>query len=308
LRDLQAKRNQLEHPTEQQVQDTTDTSEGERLTQTSPQPKEISSPRAVSETQDSIKAEEIIADDASIKIAPSPKLRVESPPSLPPSHQHIQNEVQSQENTALEANTRDNQGKVDPPLATSDLSKTEGPQGLGIVTSDPVTTVVSEAAETLGIQSTNFDSMFDTNESGDADLNFDDFDFSGDNTENQNHDFGNNGEGFDLSSFGNHDNNENGGTNSLLQGLESFGDGSAGDFAMLDASNATGNQGGENSGGDFETGGGDMDMNLGMINESTFDDLLDGMDFGDRLDDGTGGHLMEHGEFDDVFFGINSDS
>ena len=297
----------MEHPTEQQVQDTTDTSEGERLIQASLDSKEILSPKAAFESQDFIKAEEIIADDASIKMAPSPKSRVESPPSPPPSPRNIPNEVQSHENPALEVNNMDDQGKVNPQLALPELSKTEGSQGVGMVTSDPdATVVIPEATETLELQSTNFDSMFDTNDSSNADLNFDDYDF-GDNTGNQNHDFDSNGDVFDLSSFGNQDSTENGGTNSLLQALENFGDGSAGDFALLDSSNATGNQGvGENSGGNFEIGGNDIDMGLAMGNESAFDELLSGMDFAGGSND-TGGNTMEHGEFDDAFFGINND-
>jgi len=43
----------------------------------------------------------------------------------------------------------------------------------------------------------------------------------------------------------------------------------------------------------------------GIANESNFDDLLDGMDFGDGGDDNAGGEMMgSNEEFDNAFFGI----
>lgn len=110
---------------------------------------------------------------------------------------------------------------------------------------------------------------------------------------------------------------------SLMPGIGSYAAVSQSeDFNMLDFSNNTdaangnGNTGGDtamdamldlsndNNAGSGDNGGNSSNNNdMGMNTESNFDDLLDGMDFGDA-DDGLGGGDMEHGEFDDAFFGL----
>lgn len=180
--------------------------------------------------------------------------------------------------------------------------------GLGITMSNAGRTATSEAPATASLQTRDFDTVFDSTDNDAADLDFGDFDFGVNTTENQNHDFSGSGGGFDLSSFGNQASNNDGDTSSLLQGLDGFADGSGDNFDILDFSNnTTGNKGTvESAGDDIGMSGGDLDMALGLgaNNESTFDDLLDGMDFDDGDDNGTGEDMMKHGEFDNAFFGL----
>lgn len=163
-----------------------------------------------------------------------------------------------------------------------------------------------------------FDSMFGVEAGGQAsndnpDLNFDDMFSSNAGGGNQSLDFGDDAE-LDLSSFGDQANNGNDDVTAMLEGLNNFGDTGNDDFSMLnmapgDDANAQstvkepGNPNGQDG---FEVGGGDLDMALGLENnESAFDDLLDGIDFGDGGDDGAGLNTMDNGEFDDAFFNID---
>jgi hypothetical protein len=311
LRELQARRNQLENPTMQQAEIADSLADGGG-------PRDASSPHAmgIALPETSIEASEAIKKEDSMKeyddtmdiSSPKPELKTisGSPSQNVPAHAIVESQESIQK--SVEAPVGDVQNKDDDLNNARDAINTDTNHGLGITTSDAVPSAASEAPVTAGLQNTTFDSMFDADNNGESDL-FDDFNFSGDGTGNQNDEFGGNAGGFDLSSFGNQTNNDSGDPNSILQGLESFGDGSGGDFNLLDMSNnATDNHGaGDNAGDDFGMSGGDLDMALGMgANESTFDDLLDGIDFGDG-DDGTGGDMMEHGEFDDAFFGLNSD-
>jgi hypothetical protein len=178
------------------------------------------------------------------------------------------------------------------------VAKPEEMNGLGTDIEGTVPSAASEAPATTGLQDTSLDDLFDIGGAGDGDLNFDDFDF---NTGNSNQDFDQNDGGLDLSSFGNQASNKDDDVSNLLPGLESYGDGNeGGDFNSLDLSSTTNNLG---VGGteDFGMSGGDLDMALGMgNNESAFDDLLEGMDMDDFVDDGTN-------EFDDTFFGLDND-
>jgi hypothetical protein len=241
----------------------------------------------------------------------SPKSNLKTSSGSPSQPLPSRTEVDQQDavQKPTEARGEDIQAEISGPKHARDSSNTDTAHGLGINISDTGPSATSEALVAADLEDSAFDSMFDAGNNDDTDLNFDDFGFSGDATDNQNDFSGNNGE-FDLSSFGNHTNNDNGDPNSLLQGLERFGDGSGGDFNLLDMSNTGANNNGigENAADDFGMSGGDLDMALGMgANESNFDDLLDGIDFGDGDDDGGGGDMMEHGEFDDAFFGLNSD-
>jgi len=280
---------------------------GEPWDASSPHAIGVAVPETTVEVQEAIKKEDLITDNPDTMSLSSPKAELKPTPGSPSRNLPAQTEVESQDSIQKPVESR----AGDVQAGNDDLNNARGPvnpdtnHGLGIIISDAAPSAASEAPVTGGLQSATFDELFDVS-NGESDLNFDDFNFSGDGSGNQNNDFGGNGGGFDLSSFGNQTNNDSGDPNSILQGLENFNDRNGGDFNLLDMSNnATDNQGaGDNAGDDFGMSGGDLDMALGM--ESTFDDLLEGMDFGDG-DDGTGGDMMEHGDFDDSFFGLNSD-
>lgn len=181
----------------------------------------------------------------------------------------------------------------------------------------------------------NYESLFGPEGAHDnhPDLNFDDFDFGPDNTASeqvQSQDFAHNDAQMDLSTFGDHTQQQqqfsNDDVSSMLQGLETYanqapdeggdvdmlGGGDVGDgndnVAAGGEAGAEGNQvmgGGPGAAGHDEFGmsGTDLDLAMGMgANETSFDDLLDGMDFGGG-GEGEGGEL-EGQEFDDAFFGI----
>jgi hypothetical protein len=311
LRELQARRNQLENPILQQAEIAGPLADGG-------EPRDASSlhatgtavPEATVEASEGIKKEDSIAENPEAMDISPPKPELNKISGSPSQTLQAHKEVESQESIqkSMEAPAGTVQTEIDDLSNARDNVDADTNHGPGITVSDAVPSAASEAPVTAGLQDATFDSLFD-GDNGESDLNFDDFNFSGDGTGNQNDDFGGSGGGFDLSSFGNQTNNDSGDPNSILQGLESFGDGSGAEFNLLDMSNtATDNQGaGDNAGDDYGMSGGDLDMALGMgANESTFDDLLEGMDFGDG-DDGTGGDMMEHGEFDDEFFGLNND-
>lgn len=309
LRELQARRNQLENPMLQQVEIADPLAAGEESRDaSSPHTTGISAHEVTIE--ESIKKEDSVAENPEAMDISPPKPEPNKIPGSPSQTLQARTEVESQESIqkSMEASAGNVQTVNDDLSNARDNVDTDTNHGLGINVSDAVPSAASEVPVTTGPQDTAFDSLFD-GDNGESDLNFDDFNFSGDGTGNQNDDFGGNGGDFDLSSFGNQTNNDSGDPSSILQGLESFGDGSGAEFNLLDMSNnATDNQeAGDNAGDDYGMSGGDLDMALGMgANESTFDDLLEGMDFGDG-DDGTGGDMMEHGVFDDEFFGLNSD-
>ena len=157
----------------------------------------------------------------------------------------------------------------------------------------PATTNVSPAPVSAAIQSS-IDSLFDDIESGNdkttSGLNFDSMGFlndaaTQDNPQTQNNDF-------DLSTFGNNTQ----------------------DFNMSDIPTSNGNQTNDNTTtNDAQDdlfamvnaeGGGemmDLDGNNAPADESSFEDLFF---MGDDTGMG-GGTEMEHGEFDDAFFGLN---
>jgi hypothetical protein len=166
----------------------------------------------------------------------------------------------------------------------------------------------------------NFDNLFGPSDDHNdhPDLDFDDFDFgpsNGGNDQNQN-DFEETDVQMDLSTFGDpaHQQYGNDDVSSMLQGLESYAnqapdDGE--DVGMLDAGGDAGDlaggegdvmedvQGGADD--DYGMSGADLDLAMGMGNETSFDDLLDGMDFGDEGGEGKG---MQEDKFGDAFFGI----
>ncbi len=310
LRELQARRNQLENPATQQVEMSDSLADGT-------EPQDSRSPHAIGvairetsvEPREVIKMENPTTENPDVMNISSPKAELRTTPISPSQNLTAHAEVESQESIQKSPNAQAGEVQV----GNDEMNNSRGlnpdtNHGLGISVSDAAPSAASEAPVTGGLQSETFDELFDGN-NGESHLNFDDFNFSGEGSGNQNDEFSGNGGEFDLSSFGNHTNNDSGDPNSILPGLESFGNGSGGDFNMLDVSNnATDHQGaGDNAGDDFGMSGGDLDTALGIgANESTFDDLLEGIDFGDA-DDGTGDSMMQHGEFDDDFFGISSD-
>ncbi|KFY47103.1 hypothetical protein V495_02096 [Pseudogymnoascus sp. VKM F-4514 (FW-929)] len=164
----------------------------------------------------------------------------------------------------------------------------------------------------------NYESLFDPKSAHDdhPDLNFDDFDFGTDNAaadgQDQGQDYSMQNDGhIDLSTFGEPSDNQFGNDDgsSMLQGLESYANQvpeESGDINMLDTTtNAGANTAGDGEiinldGGEDGVGmsGADLDLAMGLGgNETSFDDLLDGMDF-EGGDDTTG---LENHEFDDAW-------
>ncbi|PVH89580.1 hypothetical protein DL98DRAFT_647323 [Cadophora sp. DSE1049] len=178
-----------------------------------------------------------------------------------------------------------------PPASTNDTSQESKPIGLGINTEG------APAADTGDGQNSAVNSLFDmadNNENSDSALNFDDMDFSLDSTtqnqdtsQTQNNDF-------DLSNFGNSNPSQtNTVTNtnanqSQSQNQNTDDQTKLGDelFAMV--------------GGDD---GMDLDLDMGMAGaeDSVFDDMF----FPGGDDEGmSGGGELQHGEFDNAFFGL----
>jgi hypothetical protein len=309
LRELQARRKQLEHPQVEQVENEVISEDPAELAQISaPQALEASLSKLTAGMADSVKAEDINTEGAIIpeKSSPEPKRDVLSVPFPPASK--VQGQVKShkslkqsmQELVGAKSQGADADSKIAPGSDTP-----EAAHGLGITTSSLDPSGDMEAPVSGGLQDTSFDPLFDTGNNGDSELNFDDFDFTGDNANGQNEDFGGNAGEFDLSSFGNQAKTNDGDPGAMLQGLDNFGNGGDGnDFSMLDLSNATTNNQStdQTAGDDFGMSGGDLEFALNMgANDSSFDDLLNGMDFGDG-DNTTAGEMMDHGEFSDAFF------
>lgn len=154
------------------------------------------------------------------------------------------------------------------------------------------------------------DSEFGTNGgANNSSLNFEDIDFSA----------GNQDTHMDLS-FPNNQNAPNGNNNnddvsSLLPGLESYANsGGDEDLTMTDIPHETittnTNANANNAAGpaddddpfELRTGNGAAEE---ANQDSTFDDMWDGLDFGPVGEEETGGGgSMEHGEFDNAFFGL----
>merc|ERR1712093_369759 len=173
-----------------------------------------------------------------------------------------------------------------PPASTNETSQESKPIGLGINTEG------APAAEAGDVQDSALDSLFDitdNNENGDSALNFDDMDFSLDVTSQNQDTSQTQNDDFDLSNFGNSNPSQ---TNTIpntnaSQNQNSDDPNKLGDelFAMV-------------GGGD----GMDLDLDMGMAGaeDSVFDDMF----FGGGDDEGmSGGGELQHGEFDNAFFG-----
>lgn len=153
------------------------------------------------------------------------------------------------------------------------------------------------------------------------DLNFDDMDFTVTNNGDQDIQLDNTASGdLDLLMFGepsgdnNNTNTEN--VTSLLPGLGDYANADDGqDFDMSsflpndppNDAKKTADSARPFQGEPKQDTNDDILENFGSLpNESNFDDLLNGMDFGDAGDDNTGGEMMEgNDEFDNAFFGID---
>jgi len=179
-----------------------------------------------------------------------------------------------------------------PPKSSDEQSSNHSAGGLGINTEVAPAT---SAPATSDLQNSSIDSLFDMGENehnnADSELNFDSIDYS--NVQTSQNDF-------DLSSFGNHSHE--------FPNLET-------DFHAPD-NNTTNNASTEskkpeddvfnNIGNDATASSNlDLDMDLGTAggDDSVFDDMLF---FDGGNDGGMGGNgEMEHGEFDEAFFGID---
>ncbi|KAI9743849.1 MAG: hypothetical protein M1818_002583 [Claussenomyces sp. TS43310] len=256
---------------------------------------------------DSIVVKQAVPQAAPSPAEISPAINRKSPPEVAVHESLAQSVHDSKSTDALFA-----ENATDLNLETS---QPETSAGLGIrlmETQPEKLTAATEAPTTADLQNMDIDAFFDTGSTQNADLIFDDLEFTTDDKGHQNLDFGNTTADLDLSSFGDQVNSNNDDITAMLQGLDNYGSTSGNDLNMMDLSNTgTNDQNIANNliQDDFGMSGGDLDMALGVgNNQSTFDDLLDGMDFPDGTDDGTGGNIMEHGEFDEAFFGVHADT
>lgn len=181
--------------------------------------------------------------------------------------------------------------QVPSPPSSNDTNVKPESVGFGISTTTAATNF-SPQPVTAGIQDS-IDSLFDSLDSGNnnttSDLNFDGMDFlndsaTQDNSKTQNNDFdlstfGNNPQDFNMTDIqdSNGNPNNNIATNTTQDDL----------FATVNA-----------AGGDDMM---DLDGNNPPADENSFDDLFFMGDDGGM----GGGTEMEHGEFDDAFFGLN---
>jgi hypothetical protein len=216
----------------------------------------------------------------------------------PTSNESIQSTTQDPPKDTIKATESSTaQQGPSPPASSNEIGSNPQLIGLGINTQGITT---SPGPGTAELQDPAIDSLFEDNENsaGDSAMNFDHMDFSmpesNTNTQPQDLSHGQHTD-FDLSSFQNtsqdfnmtdlhtsNDANSNTNNNENKQGDE------------FDLGNATG-------GGDDHM---DLDLDLGMAGgeESAFDDLF----FGGADDDGlSGGAEMQHGEFDNAYFGID---
>jgi hypothetical protein len=186
--------------------------------------------------------------------------------------------------------------KAEEPVAPTTNQQETRPVGLGINT-EAITSPTAQ--EVSGVPNSSVDSLFDApdNENVDTMLNFDDMDFSGDasNTQTQDQSQSNN---LDLSAFEDHAEDF-----SLLDmpGVEASG---------VETNNATNDSTNKiddifgDLGGNTGDGGMDLDLgNMDMGDPNSFDDLFMA---GDADDVNLGNTEMEHGQFDDAFFGLDA--
>lgn len=182
-----------------------------------------------------------------------------------------------------------------PPASSNETSTSSKPIGLGINTNPvPTTTSAPGTAGTTGPEDSALDSLFDIPDDANGDLHFENMDFSYNSNTNPDQSQTQNNE-FDLSTFGNDSqdftmsnippsNDANTGTNtnntSQNKPVEDL-------FASIDTTT-----GGDNM---------DLDLDFGTLGaeESVFDDML-------YTTDGDGGGDMQHGEFDNAFFGVGN--
>jgi hypothetical protein len=215
---------------------------------------------------------------------------------LPTSNESIQPTQDPPKDTIKIPESSTTQPGPSPPSSANGTGSHPQLIGLGINTQGIDTTPGPATAE---LQDSAIDSLFEDNENtGESGMSFDHMDFSmpESNTQTQTQDISQGQHAdFDLSSFpttsqdfnmpdlhNSNDANSNTNNNGNKQGDDLF-----------DMGNATG--------GDDQM---DLDLDIGMAGgeESTFDDLF----FGGGDDDGlSGGAEMQHGEFDNAFFGLD---
>jgi hypothetical protein len=176
-----------------------------------------------------------------------------------------------------------------PPPSNDTTSK---PIGLGINTEGAGD---SPAPGTSEQQNSAVDSLFDipdNENAGGSDINFDNMDFSlqdsnQDPSQTQSHDFDllnfeSNTQDFSMSTLQTSSTSANNANSTNKEGDDTFGMGNAGDNMDLDI---------------------DMDFGTAGAENSLFDDMFDAGDDGGF----GGGGEMEHGEFDNAYFGLDND-
>jgi hypothetical protein len=217
----------------------------------------------------------------------------------PPSHESkLPIQDPPKDTTKIPEASTAQQGPSPPPSSNETASNTQL-VGLGINTQGIATIPGPDTAE---LHDSAIDSLFEDNENntGDSAMSFDQIDFSmpepNANTQTQDLSQGQHAD-FDLSTFQ---------TTSQDFNMPDL-------HTSNDANNNTNNNGNKQRDDRFEIGhatGGDDPMDLdpndfGMARgeESTFEDLFFGSDDVDGL---SGGAQMEHGEFDNAFFGLDN--
>lgn len=220
--------------------------------------------------------------DNSVLLLPQHEIETDTHGSLETSMQQVKTEGPTILDSAQQAN--------------QDLSNKSTITGLSLDLSLAVSSAASEAPLTSGLQSSTLGSMFDSGNHGDSNLNFD-FDFTTDGPGSQSLDFGGNNGDLDLSSFGGQANSNQENIDTMLPDLDGYGNSGSSDINILDLSNSTSNQNGD-QGGDSNADdlgmSGDLDITMGMeADESNFDQMVSAMEFSDTADEG--------GQFDTYF-------
>ncbi|KAL2075529.1 hypothetical protein VTL71DRAFT_472 [Oculimacula yallundae] len=209
----------------------------------------------------------------------SPEKQMQNDPE--PAKPEIVEEIKSQPTEEVKPPLQD----LTPPASANDASLESKPIGLGINTEG------TPAADGGDAQNSAVDSLFDMveNETGDSALNFDDMDFSLDASTQLNDPSQSQSNDFDLSNFGNIN------ANSSTTNINTSANAANQNKLVDDLFNMPQDLG--------AVDGMDLDLDMGMAGaeDSVFDDMFFG---GGDDENGSGGGEIQHGEFDNAFFGI----
>jgi len=292
LRDLRTKKYELEHPTLREAVDPSVPTEETTISEPSKEPER--SPLAVLSSEKG-SGDDKLNPDPFTEDADVPVKQEANPPGIFSMDTSNGNKILPDAVEKVEEFSKpyESQAPKDDKNTVHDASGTPVEAGQSTDAAVATPPLFPEVAATTKDHSMDFDSMFDTGPTHeDADINFDDFDFTVGGAASHD-DFGAPGGDLDLSSFNNHHDD----SDVLLQSHEGVGEDH---LDMLDAAmDPTNNDAGADSqnlfGDDF---GAVADM-------STFDEILNGIGIGDGVDDGAGDDMMQH-EFDDAFFGLDN--